>query len=95
MKITEPTISYVFISYNAVSKMIAAINQLKEHEKETWHCIILDNGSDDDTGFQARKMVDADPRIRYVYQQKQSIEIARSNAMELCLSDNVRFLEIE
>lgn len=66
-----------------------------QQQNRVWHCVILDNGSNDDTGLQARKIVDKDSRVRYVYQQKQSIDVAQQNAKDLCLFEAIHFIEIE
>ena len=72
-----PVFSIILTVCNAADAMECTIASLSSLEESSWECIILDNGSSDDTGRRARLAVDAEERLRYVYQQRQGNPDAR------------------
>lgn len=94
MSIAKPQVSFVVITHNASKQMVETVRKMQQEMNTDWHCILLDNGSTDDTGILSRKLVDEDSRVRYVYQQKQAIEVAKQNARDVCLFEEIRFIEI-
>ena len=85
-------ISYVIISFNSSAKVLEEIAQIQKENNCDWQCVILDNGSNDETNMVARRLVDKDLRIRYIFQQKQAIEIAKRNATAVCKFEDIYFI---
>jgi len=60
-----------------------------------WQCIVVDDGSTDNSAVIIKKFVDGDERFRYVFQQHQGREVALATVRHVYGHDDVKLLEAE
>src|SRR5258706_4261497 len=60
-----------------------------------WECVIVDDGSTDDTRSVANALVSGDPRIRYLWQERQGPSTARNTGLSATRSDCVQPLDAD
>ena len=74
-----PLVSVVVPAYNAAKYLEETLQSVRAQSLENWECIVVDDGSSDETATVARKMADLDGRIRLVQQQNQGVSVARNS----------------
>jgi GT2 family glycosyltransferase len=60
-----------------------------------WECMIVDDGSTDDTRTVATGLTSNDPRIRYLWQERQGPSTARNTGLSATRSDYVQLLDAD
>ncbi|HEX7177456.1 MAG TPA: glycosyltransferase [Pyrinomonadaceae bacterium] len=90
-----PLVSVVMPTYNYARYVGDALRSLQAQTHARWECVVVDDGSTDDTeevvaGFAAR-----DARIRYVRQENRRQAAARNNGLRHCAGDYVQFLDAD
>jgi glycosyltransferase involved in cell wall biosynthesis len=64
--ITSPTVSIVIGAHNAATTLSATLNSVLAQSMADWECIVVDDGSVDDTAAQIHDYAARDPRVRYI-----------------------------
>ena len=73
-----PSISVVIPAFNAARFLGATLDSLRGQTCQNWECVIVDDGSQDETAAVARRQVDADARLRLVEQDNRGTSAARN-----------------
>ncbi|WP_241748781.1 glycosyltransferase family 2 protein [Aestuariibaculum suncheonense] len=60
-----------------------------------WECIIINDGSIDETGEVAKTWVDSDSRFKYVYQDNQGLSATRNVGLSMAIGDYIQFLDAD
>lgn len=90
----DPLLSIMMPVYNGYPLIKASIASLQKQNYSNWECIIIDDGSTDDTS----KYLDSikDDRFRVYHLEKNSGRaIARQKALELCKGEYIGMLDAE
>jgi glycosyltransferase involved in cell wall biosynthesis len=61
---TGPEISILLPAFDAGRTLAAALASVRRQSEPSWECIVVDDGSRDDTGALARAIAESEPRIR-------------------------------
>ncbi len=77
-RLARPRVSVVVPAWNAAETLAETIASVKAQTETSWECIIVDDGSTDDTLPSARKLTDGDPRFRVIHQENQGVTEARN-----------------
>lgn len=91
----KPVISVIIPCYNYahfLNETVASVIGQTFHE---WECIIIDDGSTDDTASVARKLVEKDHRIKYFYQKNRGLSASRNEGLKLASGDYIQFLDAD
>ncbi|NBV34062.1 MAG: glycosyltransferase [Proteobacteria bacterium] len=77
---TSPELSIIVPAHNAGSFIRSTIESIRAQKFESWECIVVDDGSTDDTFLEAQRAVSGDCRFRLVRQicagrQRQETEV--------------------
>lgn len=75
------TISVIIPTYNCGSYLAEAIDSVLAQSITDWECIIVDDGSTDDSGDIAKKYCSLYPKIKYIYQENQGLSSARNTGI--------------
>lgn len=78
---TSPTVSIIVPCYNQSRYLAEALDSVLAQTYSEWECIIINDGSTDDTEKVATEYVNRDQRFKYVYQENQGVIAARNNAI--------------
>ena len=77
----EPLISIIMPSYNQGSYLSEALDSVLAQTYANWECIIVDDGSKDNTPEVAKEYCEKDSRIKYIYQENSGVSAARNNGI--------------
>jgi glycosyltransferase involved in cell wall biosynthesis len=93
--------SIVLPTYNRSTRVIATIKSVQDQSFQDWECIVVDDGSTDDTSNVVKKLAKEDPRIKYIYQDNAERSVARNNGIDhasgeyICLLDSDDFYKVQ
>lgn len=76
-----PIVSVIVSCYNQGKYLKEALDSVIRQTYKEWECIVIDDGSTDQTELVAKSFVAIDKRIRYIYQENQGVCVARNNAI--------------
>src|SRR2546423_10483889 len=71
-------VSVIMPTYNCGRYIGEAIDSLRAQSYATWECIVVDDGSTDDTKGIVTRIAARDPRISYVHQTNRGQSAARN-----------------
>lgn len=81
-----PLISIIIPAYNAEKYLAETLDSLRAQSLYHWECIIVDDGSTDQTGSIAKPFT-TDPRISLVHQPNAGVAAARNHGFSLASPD--------
>lgn len=74
-------VSIIVPCYNQGRYLSEALDSVLAQTYNEWECIIINDGSTDDTEKVASEYVNFDMRFKYIYQENQGVIAARNNAI--------------
>lgn len=87
----DTLVSVILPTYNRAEFLSAALDSLFAQTYQNWECIIIDDGSTDNT-VDILKLYE-DPRIFYVHQENQGVSAARNTGISRCKGDMIALLD--
>ena len=87
----DASVAIVVACFNAGAHLVHTLTSIREQTFTAWECIVVDDGSTDDTVTVAQEFLRADPRFRLIHQANAGPSAAR-NAGLATVSDPVRML---
>ncbi len=90
-----PLVSVVIPAYNYGSFLADAVASVQLQTLADWECLIVDDGSTDDTESVARTLVTADRRVQYQYQPNRGLSAARNAGLARARGRYVQFLDAD
>lgn len=88
-----PFFSIIIPTYNRAHLLEETISYIQSQELNDWECIIVDDGSTDETKQVSQKLIQKDDRISYVYQNNAERSVARNNGASSAKGDYLIFLD--
>jgi glycosyltransferase involved in cell wall biosynthesis len=79
----KPEISIIVPCYNQSQFLDECLQSVLDQTYISWECIIVNDGSDDETNSIAIEWVEKDERYRYLSQGNQGVSTARNNGIEM------------
>lgn len=95
MELLKPRISVVVPCYNYGHLLHETLENLLLQTFSNWECIIVDDGSTDNTAEVARKVVEKDPRFKYVYQANSGLSAARNTGISKSDGEFIQLLDAD
>lgn len=77
-----PLVSIIVPCYNQGIFLEECLQSILEQSYENWECIVINDGSIDNTEEIAIEWKKRDKRFKYVYQQNKGVSTARNNAID-------------
>lgn len=74
----NPQVSIVVPCYNQAQYLDEALQSVLDQTYIDWECIVVNDGSPDDTEIVAKTWLDKDTRFKYVYQENRGLSSARN-----------------
>jgi len=90
---TNPLISVVVPCYNQARFLAEALESIRAQTLEDWECIIVNDGSTDDTAAVAARFVSADARFRYLFQTNRGLSGARNTGIRSASGRYIQLLD--
>jgi len=92
---SAPTVSVIVPCYNQGRYLSDALNSLLAQTYRNWECIIVNDGSTDNTRQVALDYVSRDPRFRYLEQRNRGLANARNRGLREMRGTHVQFLDAD
>ncbi len=92
---TNGLVSVVIPCYNAGNYLPRALRSVAWQTYTRWECIIVDDGSTDNTGEIASAMAAADSRIRYIKKEHSGLAATRNAGIDVARGEYLQFLDAD
>lgn len=89
------SVSVVLPCYNYGFFLKETLESLLVQTYASWECIIIDDGSVDDTRDVVHEYVMLDGRFKYFYQQNQGLSAARNKGLEYATGRYIQFIDAD
>lgn len=89
----NPLVSVIVPCYNQACYLNDALDSVYKQSLGNWECIIVNDGSKDDTEGVANDWVNKDPRFIYVQQKNRGLSSARNVGLKRASGAYVQFLD--
>src|SRR2546423_3285778 len=90
-----PLVSVVVPTYNYAGFITEALESLRAQTYQNWECIVVDDGSTDDTAEVVARFVEREPRVRYLRQENQRQSVAKNTGLADARGRYVQFLDAD
>src|SRR5207302_5302976 len=91
----RPRVSVIVPSYNYAHFLPQTLRNVQSQSCADWECIVVDDGSTDNTAECVQNFAKTDARIRYVRQPNRGLSAARNTGLRHCRGDYVQFLDAD
>ncbi|HEX8187469.1 MAG TPA: glycosyltransferase family 2 protein [Pyrinomonadaceae bacterium] len=91
----QPLVSVVIPAYNYGHYIAEALESLRAQTYPNWECVVVDDGSTDDTADVVERFCARDARVRYVRQENARQAAARNNGVRHSRGDYFQFLDAD
>lgn len=88
-------ISVIIPLYNASRFIAETLASVQSQTYEDWECIVVDDGSIDDSAAIVKDIASTDARINYVYQNNAGPSAARNHGLRLAKGEYIQFLDAD
>ena len=88
-------VSIIIPCYNYAWSLPETLNSVIAQIHSDWECLIIDDGSKDDTKQVAQSYEMQDKRFRYIYQHNQGVSTARNRGLNEAKGEYIQFLDAD
>ncbi len=92
---TKPLFSVIIPAYNYGHYISESIESILNQSFQDWECIIIDDGSKDDTAEVVQHFTEKDARIKYHFQNNAGLSKARNMGISLAKGSYFQFLDAD
>lgn len=89
----EPVISVIVPCYNQARFLNETLDSILAQTYNKWECIIVNDGSTDNTEKVATHYVDKDDRFKYVFKENGGLSSARNKGLQVAKGEYIQFLD--
>jgi glycosyltransferase involved in cell wall biosynthesis len=90
-----PLVSVIIPTYNYGRFVAGAIESIQSQSLHAWECIVVDDGSTDDTREVVAAIARKDDRVRYVHQANQGLSAARNTGIRHAAGSYIQLLDAD
>src|SRR3990172_4396851 len=90
-----PVVSVIVPCYNHGHFLAEALESVLAQSWQLWECIVVDDGSTDDTRQVVEAFVQIDTRFQYLHQSNQGLSAARNAGIAVCKGSYIQFLDAD
>jgi glycosyltransferase involved in cell wall biosynthesis len=94
-RIGSPLVTVIIPAFNYDSLIAYTLESILGQEYRNWECLVVDDGSEDDTASVVNWYRDRDKRIAYIYQQNGGPGNARNNGLSQARGKYIQFLDAD
>lgn len=87
------SVSIIVPCYNQAQYLPEALQSVLEQTYENWECIIVNDGSPDNTKEVAQEWLIKDARFKYFYKDNGGLSSARNAGLDIATGDYIQFLD--
>ncbi len=89
----KPTVSVIIPTYNYAQFVTDAIASVRGQSLPDWECLVIDDGSTDNTKQTVEIIAAGDSRVRYFYQENKGLSAARNTGIKESSGEYLQFLD--
>jgi glycosyltransferase involved in cell wall biosynthesis len=89
----KPIISVIIPTFNYGRFVEEAIESVRQQSFSDWECLVVDDGSTDNTKQIVEKISAEDPRVSYFYQENKGLSAARNTGIIESVGEFFQFLD--
>lgn len=93
MTLNAPFVSIIIPAYNRADHIGETLDSVRAQTYQNWECIVVDDGSKDNTAGIVAQYMSYDSRIRYIYQRNQGPPAARNKGLKSFKGQYVQFCD--
>jgi glycosyltransferase involved in cell wall biosynthesis len=86
-------VSIIVPCYNQAQFLDECLQSVLEQTYENWECIIVNDGSPDDTEVVAKKWLEKDNRFEYLYKKNGGLSSARNAGIKIAKGEFIQLLD--
>ncbi len=90
-----PTVSIIIANYNYAKFIADALESLLAQTMREWECIVVDDGSTDDSVDIIKKYVARDSRFRLIQNEHHGVSVARNAGLDAARGEFIGFLDAD
>lgn len=90
-----PLVSVIVPTYNYGHFIEQTLRSLQAQTYQRWECVVVDDGSTDDTAEVVSRFIDSDRRIKFLRQENLRQAAARNNGLKNSSGQYVQFLDAD
>lgn len=91
----RPTVSIIIPAYNYGHFIGQSIESVQAQTYPNWECVIVDDGSTDDTATVVRQFTEQDERVKFFSQENQGLAAARNTGISNSAGEYLQFLDAD
>ena len=91
----KPLVSVIVPTYNYEHFIGETLECLRAQTYANWECVIVDDGSTDDTAEQVARFMDQDARFKFVRQENARQAAAKNNGLRNSAGQYIQFLDAD
>lgn len=91
-RLPQPAVAVILPTYNRGAFIAEAIASVQAQSFQNWELVVVDDGSTDDTQAAVASFA-IDPRIRYLWQDRAGVAVARNRGLAETLAPLVAYLD--
>jgi glycosyltransferase involved in cell wall biosynthesis len=88
-------VSVIVPCYNYANFISQTLNSVRQQTYQDWECIVVDDGSTDNSKDIIFSYTSRDPRFVYVYQENRGLSAARNTGIKEAKGDFLQFLDAD
>lgn len=88
-------VSIIVPCYNQAQYLSDALESILNQTYENWECLIVNDGSLDNTYQIAQEWLEKDKRFKYIFKENGGLSSARNAGLEIAEGDYVQFLDAD
>jgi len=88
-----PSITIIIPCFNQSNFLVQCLKSISEQTFNDWECIIVDDGSTDETREIVNQFENKDKRFTYIYQDNQGVSSARNYGYKASKGKYIQFLD--
>lgn len=89
----QPEISIIVANYNCATFLPDSLNSVKNQTFKNWECIIIDDGSTDDSVKVIKKLIKNDNRFKLITSKHAGVSKARNIGLDTATGEYIAFLD--
>ena len=91
----DPIVSVLLPAFDAEQTLPAALASLQRQRESRWECVIVDDGSRDETLAIARRKAQSDPRFRLLERPHRGIVASLNDGLEACRAPRIARMDAD
>lgn len=91
----HPLVSVIVPCYNQAQYLEEALQSVLDQTYSHWECIIVNDGSPDDTDKVAQEWLSKDARFKYIQKENGGLSSARNAGIDVAVGEWIQFLDCD